>query len=242
MSLPKVSCYCATYGRPHVLEESVESFLRQNYSGEKELIVLNDFAKNILKCDDPQVKIFNVPNHIKPLGKKFNSTVSLCTGDVFMPWEDDDIFLPHRLTYTVNNMQNGFFHTGLAFFEHQNKLIISGNHFHCNMAVSKELWKSVGGYSELDNCTLDIELMHRLKKESNYKDHEIKHEDLFYIYRWGGRGSYHASGWGSNPGTMVSNNVENFMSDRDVVGEYTLKPFWKYDYLEAAQKALSEAK
>lgn len=242
MPLPKVSCYCATYGRPHVLEESLESFLRQDYAGEKELIILNDFHKNILSFDHPQVKVINVSKHIVPLGKKFNATVGLCTGDVFMPWEDDDIFLPNRLTYTIANMKNGFFHTGFAFFEHYDKLIFSGNHFHCNMAVSRELWNKVGGYSEIDNCTLDIELMHRLKKEVNFTDHEIKKEDLFYIYRWGGSGSYHASGWGSNPGVEVSKNAEGFMTSRDIVGEYTLKPFWKYDYFEKSREALKEIK
>ena len=238
MNLPKVSCYCATYGRPHILEESLESFLRQDYAGEKELIILNDFSKNTLIFNHPQVKIFNVKDHIVPLGKKFNETVKLCTGDIFLPWEDDDIFLPHRISYTVNHLKNGFFHTGFAFFESPDKLIFSGNHFHCNMAVSKDLWTKVGGYTEIDNCTLDIELMGRIKKEVDFKGFDIDPKDIFYIYRWSGTGSYHASGWGCNEDTMVSDNVEKLMATKDIVGEYTLKPFWKYDYLEASKGAL----
>jgi glycosyltransferase involved in cell wall biosynthesis len=235
MTLPKVSCYCATYGRPHVLEEALESFLRQDYLGDKEFVILNDFSKNTLNFNHPQVNIFNVKDHIVPLGKKFNETVKLCTGEILFPWEDDDIFLPHRISHTIDHMKNGFFHTGFAFFELNNKLIVSGNYFHCNMAASRELWNKVGGYSEIDNCTLDVELMGRLKKEAKFTGYDINYNDIFYIYRWGTSGSYHASGWGSSNGTKVSDNVEKIISEKDIVGEYTLKPYWKYDYSEAAK-------
>ena len=36
MTNPKVSCYCATYGRTKLLEEAIHSFLLQDYEGEKE--------------------------------------------------------------------------------------------------------------------------------------------------------------------------------------------------------------
>lgn len=236
MNKPKVSCYCATYGRPHVLEEALESFLRQNYTGDKELIILNDFKENTLSYDHPQVKIYNVKEHIMPLGKKFNETVKLCSGDILMPWEDDDIYLPNRISYTVDHMENGFFHVGFAYLDLPgNKLQLSGNHFHCNMAVEKSLWDKVGGYSEIDNCTLDVELMARLKKEANFKIPNFDFKDIFYIYRWGTTGSYHASGWGSSDGVSVSNNVKKMMSSNDIVGDYYLQPFWKYDYEAVAR-------
>jgi len=38
----KVSCQCITYDRVELLEEAIESFLRQDYKGEKELVILND--------------------------------------------------------------------------------------------------------------------------------------------------------------------------------------------------------
>jgi hypothetical protein len=40
-SLPRVSCQCITYGRTTLLDEAVESFLRQDYPGEKELEVVS---------------------------------------------------------------------------------------------------------------------------------------------------------------------------------------------------------
>ncbi|MCL4258972.1 MAG: glycosyltransferase family 2 protein, partial [Anaerolineales bacterium] len=50
---PPVSCICPTYGRVELLEEAIESFLRQDYPGQKELIVLNDYAGQTLHFDHP---------------------------------------------------------------------------------------------------------------------------------------------------------------------------------------------
>jgi cellulose synthase/poly-beta-1,6-N-acetylglucosamine synthase-like glycosyltransferase len=58
-----VSCVCPTYNRPphyhHLLEEAIESFLRQDYPN-KELIVLNDCPGQELICDGPGVRVVNV--------------------------------------------------------------------------------------------------------------------------------------------------------------------------------------
>src|SRR2546429_75321 len=59
--LPPVSCVCPTYARPELLEEAIESFLRQDYRGAKELIVLNDYACQTLELDHPEVRVVNVP-------------------------------------------------------------------------------------------------------------------------------------------------------------------------------------
>ena len=49
--LPAVSCICLTYGRVALLEEAIESFLRQDYPGVKELVVLNDLDRFHLAMD-----------------------------------------------------------------------------------------------------------------------------------------------------------------------------------------------
>ena len=95
---PKVSCFCATYGRPHLLEEAIESFLRQDYPGAKELVILNDYPGHTLHYEHKEIRIVNRDKQILPLGRKFNETVELCDGDILLPWEDDDIYLPWRIS------------------------------------------------------------------------------------------------------------------------------------------------
>lgn len=47
-SQPDVSCMCLTYGRPKVLEEAIYLFLLARLLMREELIVLNDYAEQIL--------------------------------------------------------------------------------------------------------------------------------------------------------------------------------------------------
>jgi len=64
MDLPLISCICPTYNRlpkyQFLLEESIESFLRQDYPN-KESIVLNDTPGQELRCEANGVTIVNVP-------------------------------------------------------------------------------------------------------------------------------------------------------------------------------------
>ena len=104
---PPVSCMCLTYGRAHLLEEAIASFLRQDYAGVKELIVLNDLAELRLHFDHPEVKIINVEKRFRGLGEKRNASAALCSHDLLFVWDDDDISLPWRLSYSVEKMSDG---------------------------------------------------------------------------------------------------------------------------------------
>ena len=72
---PAVSCFCLTYGRPELLEEAIFSFLQQDYAGPKEMIVLNDYADQVLTFDHPEVQVVNVPRRFRTLGEKMNAAV-----------------------------------------------------------------------------------------------------------------------------------------------------------------------
>jgi glycosyltransferase involved in cell wall biosynthesis len=236
--LPKISCYCCTFARPRVLEEALHSFLEQDYKGEKELIILNDCKEQNLIFDHPQVKIFNVKERIKPLGEKFNKSVSLCTGDIFMPWEDDDIYLPWRMSTTLKYMHDGLFHTGQGIFEEDfKKLIFSNNLFHCNLAITRENWNKTGGYFVRDVGSIDYFLIEEITKSIKNPSVEIKKNEIFYIYRWSQTGSYHASGIAPYEVcdiTKITNEIVETQKKKDVFesGDIILKPHYKYNYLK----------
>src|SRR5437870_2425060 len=104
--LPLVSCQCITYGRTTLLDEAVESFVRQDYVGPKELVILNDYADLTLACDVAGVKVINIPYRFRTIGEKRNACVALGRGDIIFPWDDDDIHLPHRISYSLQQMKN----------------------------------------------------------------------------------------------------------------------------------------
>lgn len=244
-NLPKISCYCCTFARPRVLEEALHSFLEQDYEGEKELVILNDCAEQNLIFDHPEVKIFNVKERIKPLGSKFNKCVSLCTGDIFMPWEDDDIYLPWRMSTTLKYMHNGLFHTSQGIYEENfKKLIFSSNVFHCNLAITRENWEKVGGYLNIDKGSVDCSLLSKITTTIKNPTVQIKKNEIFYIYRWSQTGSYHASAIAPYEtcdfAEETNKIVQNLKSEsRFESGDLNLNPRYKYDYLKFVNQLFS---
>lgn len=70
---PPVSCICPTYGRVALLEEAIETFLRQDYPSPKELIVVNDYAGQTLYFDHPEGRVINVPQRFHSVGEKYKA-------------------------------------------------------------------------------------------------------------------------------------------------------------------------
>src|SRR6476469_4873368 len=116
--LDPVSCFCLTYGRPRILEEAIHSFLLQDYSGPKEMIVLNDYADQILAFDHHEVRVVNYSRRFPSLGEKLNAAVALASHDLLFVWDDDDIYLPHRLSFSMEHFDSskGFFKPNKAWF------------------------------------------------------------------------------------------------------------------------------
>ncbi|HKX30619.1 MAG TPA: glycosyltransferase [Blastocatellia bacterium] len=96
-----VSCLCLTYGRPALLEESIECFKRQSWRGPKELIIVNDHPDQELSCADEEIVIVNLRRRLRTLGEKRNLSVALAKYDLLLIWDDDDIYLPWRIEETM---------------------------------------------------------------------------------------------------------------------------------------------
>jgi len=248
MPNPKVSCYCPTYGRIALLEEAVYSFLAQDYDGEKELIILNDFSEQTIFYDHPEIKIINSKERITPLSKKFNECISYCSGEYIFVWEDDDIYLPWKISLSIKRLnENGIFHTGNAFFNtDKDKLSICSNLHHSSLCMSSKCWQSIGNYTVLqtDTCDLDIVLFDKIYKMYKNVSQFVEPEDIFYIYRFGSTQDYHSSMFPAASKTNVSDqaklHVENKVKkNKEPIGKIFLNPNWKYDYLKSRDKCLT---
>ena len=238
MSLPGISCYCSTYGRPkRLLENSIQCFLEQDYQGPKELVILNDFDQQELIFDHPEVKIINNSQRITPLGKKFNNNINLCTYDILATWEDDDVFLKNRLSYSFSHMKNGLFHTHSAFYEVAEKNIITAqNIFHSTHMFTREVFEQAKYDESEDSCALDISLMSKLRQIFGNYTQDIDTKDRFYIYVWAGSQSYHGSGYGpdhKNISVMAEDIVKNQIVLNNVqTGKIYLEPKLRYNFYD----------
>lgn len=238
---PAVSCFCLTYGRPRLLEESIHSFLQQDYAEPKELIVLNDYADQTLAFDHPEVQVINLPRRFRTLGEKLNAAVALASHDLLFPWDDDDIYLPHRLSFSVASFDpgKGFFKADSAWLWSDDSL--SGpmrNRFHAASCWSRALFDATGGYAA-DGSGTDRIFERQLEASfpGATAPFAAKPEEIYYVYRWGGTGSSHLSSFGrAKPGqnfgyAEFAAAVERQANAGEIPrGHVALQPCWRADY------------
>jgi hypothetical protein len=241
---PLVSCICPTYGRPpryqHLLEEAVESFLRQTYPN-KELIVLNDCPGQELICDAPGVRVINIPERFPTLGEKYNAAIALARGDLIAPWEDDDISLPWRLSLSVERLGDaGYFNPVRYWF-----LDHAGLHFdhpmgygHNHSLFTRQAFETVGGYPAVSGHQ-DAEMDSALQSSVAWVGPKTPGQEVlprhewYYIYRWG-VSPVHLSGDGS-----PESFYRKFGEQRFKKGRFVLHPHWRVDYEKATRSLVS---
>lgn len=232
---PPVSCVCTTYGRPALLEEALQSFLLQDYPGEKELVILNDFDEQELVFEHPEVAVFNVPRRFRTLGEKHNAAVALASHELLFVWDDDDIYLPHRLRFSVDRFdpKKGFFKParGLVWNDGQ----LSGpeeNGFAASSCWSRELFERVRTYAPMGlGHDIEMEQAFEAAVPGSTSTYDIRAEDIYYLYRWAGTGAYHVSGFADDQHVAVADSVkEQVRLGVLPVGRIPLAPHWAADY------------
>lgn len=239
---PRVTCICPTFNRPPahqwLVEEAVESFLRQDYP-HRELIVLNDCPGQVLRLDHPLVVVINVGRHFRTLGEKLNAAVGLSEGELIAPWDDDDISLPWRLSYSIEMLgEVDYYNPSRYWFIDHNGL--HGDHamglaHGCSM-FTRRAFDLVGGYPHTSG-TQDLEMDNRLRAHRQVavaKPPELGRADWYYIYRWG-VSPVHLSG------RMPHGPWYDQIGRHPVTeGTFDLRPHWRDDYPSRVRHATAD--
>ncbi|HEY0602797.1 MAG TPA: DUF6065 family protein [Herpetosiphonaceae bacterium] len=242
---PPVSCICPTYGRVALLEEAIEAFLRQDYPGPKELIILNDYDGQTLRFDHPEVRVINVPKRFHSVGEKYKAAAALAAHDLVFVWHDDDISLPHRLSYSVAQIEptKGFFKADKAWYWNDGTL--SGpdeNVFHGGSCWRRALFSRVQGYPHISSgYDLEFEQLCRATAAAAIQIKAIKPVDVYYVYRWRGTGAYHLSAMGTTG--QEQQQIAEYVAGQAARGEIPLgaiqlQPHWKHAYVAQVQAYL----
>jgi hypothetical protein len=238
---PLVSCICPTYNRPpshqHLVEEAIESFLRQTYPN-KELILLNDCGAQELVCDVPGVRVINVRDRFPSLGDKRNAGVLLSAGELIAPWDDDDISLPWRLSLLVERLgQADYLNSDKCWWMDSNKLrvdpLIGGGL--AKAIFRRRAFDAAGGYPSITNGE-DAALERALFALGNHVDSsmvELQRCEWYYIYRWG-ISQLHMSG-------RYDDSAYSEIGARPVEpGRFVLHPHWRRNYVADTRMVLQE--
>lgn len=231
--LPSVTAMCPTYGRTSLLEESIESFLRQDYEGPKELVVVNDLPDQTLELPDcpANIKVVNLPFRCSNLGEKRNAVARLSSGELLMTWSDDDIHLPNRISANVRAWDAGRYVTeGCHIFHclHRTEYK-AGRMFGPFCMAAKDFW-DLGG---IPDAFTGEDAVFLEKVQGKFSIHDSP--ELSYIYRWGTTERFHASWFDKLPDAweQIEQRVQKTLEDgKEPRGHVLLRPHWKQNYQE----------
>jgi len=114
--LPFVACLCPTYKRPECLAASVALWLMQDYPADRRCLYILDDAGQFSRQDGegPDGATWHLMAtklRFPSLQEKFNVIAKGAIGipaDILMPWEDDDVYLPHHISAHVAALTTGF--------------------------------------------------------------------------------------------------------------------------------------
>lgn len=238
INYPFISCKCITYGRVDTLEETIYSFINQDYPGQKELIIVNDYPLQKLEFDHPDVKIYNLDETFSTIGEKENFAISKCSADIIAVWDDDDVALPNHLIniakYFKDDTDLLHWQNGVFYNEPDISAITGlGN---SGIVYSRRVWEKIGGHP-LENAGYDMTFVLKIKGTSkNIVLANPPNEEVSWFYMWGGRG-YHMSGQGTDntnrPNVIQrhSEHIEYLRKNGHIpTGKVLLKPNWKKNY------------
>ena len=249
MNYPLISCKMITYGRVEFLEESLHSFLIQDYPGEKELVIVNDYPLQKLIFDHPQVKIYNLDETFKTIGEKENYAIERCSGELIAVWDDDDVALSNHLSNIVKfwETDSNILHWENGVFYNEPNITNIMGLGNSGIVYSKKAWEAIGR-SPIQNAGGDMTLvvaLHNLGRDKVVLA-SPPNEECSWFYMWGGRG-YHQSGQGTDvegrPNIIQrhSEYIEDLRKKNLIpTGDIQLNPHWNKDYAQMLKDYVSK--
>lgn len=225
-----ISVLTLTYQRHHILEEAIESFLRQDFSGESEMVIINDSPKVEYVFEHPKIRIINLKERFPSVGNKLKFGFSQCKYDYIYRLDDDDLMAPWALSHTWEDIiahpdYEIYRSDGHYYFEHNKFLGIGGSVNNGNVYTKKYL-------SRIEIPEISCGEDYTMTFNSYAIIYDSPREQKTMIYRWG-MNTYHISGMGE-----IGNNAINEWADRIVEekgmeeGVIALHPHFKADYYE----------
>lgn len=202
MTCPKVSCLMPTYNRawkdPGMIGEAIWWFLQQDYPGPRELVVLVDAPGARLEVQpvpgvgDHLIRVLSYTQRFPDLASKFDELVMQAEGDILLPWEDDDVSLPHRITQAVGQLElHGvdYWNPKGAYFQPGNDKLSfcrRDSVHHNASAYTREGWEKTGGYRlgvGMGNKQ-DAYMDQAMRRFCRVWDGYLPPDDMSYVYRW----------------------------------------------------------
>lgn len=209
--MKKISCVQTTFRRFKCVEQTYNFFLAQDYTGEKELIIFNTdeehpYVQTEELTQNNVIVVNNGVDYITKLpytnvGAIRRDALTHATGDYFVTWDDDDIFMPYFLRQAIDRMSETklpSFKPKMSFFK-GSSLVLCMNTLEASVVSDINLIRKYGFLLETGKEGLGWYTKMRDNKElEQYDNYYIPS----YCFNW-------ADGASMNAGHKQSGDIDN---------------------------------
>ena len=224
-----ISILTITYKRHHLLEEAIESFLRQPCT-DCEMVVINDNPEVDYVFEHDRVRIINCKERFPSIASKLEWGYKQCKHYYIYRLDDDDLLAPWALDHVKQDILNHPGHEiyrsrGMYFFvnnefQREDSNINNGN------VYSKSYLDRIKFPDKSGDEDADITFMHK----ADIYESKLKHT---MIYRWG-MNTLHISGMGIQPNHIVLAKADEMLDK--TMGTIPLSPHFDNDYYKQLPK------
>ena len=224
-----ISVLTITYKRYHLLEEAIESFLRQTNSFECEMVVINDNPEVDYVFNHPLVNIINHKERFPSIAAKLKWGYQQCKYNHIYRLDDDDLLGPDAL-YLVGNViteNPGFdiYRSGSHYFFQDNKFKnlsdnINNGNVYAKSYLDRIKWPDKSGDEDEDITYRHNASIYTISKPT-------------MIYRWG-MNTLHISGMGKQSNKAILEKADHMLKRE--TGTMHLNPQFLHQYYNQIKK------
>jgi glycosyltransferase involved in cell wall biosynthesis len=219
-----ISVLTITYKRHHLLEEAIESFLRQDCT-DCEMVVVNDNPEVDYVYEHDRVRIINCKERFPSIASKLEWGYKQCKHYYIYRLDDDDLLAP----WALENVKTDILaHPGFEIYRSRGMYFFVNNEFQRedSNVYSKSYLDRIKFPDKSGDEDADITFMHK----ADIYESKLKHTML---YRWG-MNTLHISGMGIQPNHIVLAKADEMLDKTR--GTIHLHPHFDNEYYEQLPK------
>jgi glycosyltransferase involved in cell wall biosynthesis len=219
-----ISVLTITYKRHHLLEEAIESFLKQQTTIDCEMVVINDNPEVDYIYNHDKVKIFNCKERFPSIASKLEWGYKQCKYDYIYRLDDDDLLAPWALE---NVKEDILANPGHEIYRSEGMYFFINNEFQkkdSNINNGNVYTKAYLDRIEFPDKSGDEDMYITFRNNAKIYESKLKHT---MIYRWG-MGTLHISGMGIQPNEVVLEQADKMLDATK--GDIILTPHFDNDY------------
>ena len=218
-----ISVLTLTYKRHHLLEEAIESFLKQQ-TDDCEMVVINDNVEVDYVFDHPYVRIINHKERFPSIAAKIEWGYKQCKYEHVYRLDDDDLLSPFAMMNAKYDIMD---HTGYEIYRSSGMYFFSENRFEGENSninngniYTKAYLDRIVFPNKSGNEDADITFSHNAKIYQSMLKHTM-------CYRWG-MNTLHISGMGCNNSELIFAQADKVLNNTK--GIIQLYPKFLNDY------------